>query len=316
MSSVLLFGTGQIGSFAARALVRRGIGVNAADAAPDAPFYARFGPGGEASSPVKLDVTCADEVEAFVRSFAEAQAVVFAVGYTGERATADPAGARRIAECGVGNVIAAARASGIKRAVVVSSLAVYDGLPEGERLVEDRPTRPRTAYGRIQLALEDCARAFAADLDVTILRIAGVFGPQRFGHGSHSSQFVERMLYGAATGRPVRIEGCWEDEDDLIYVKDVGEAISAAALTPGAGSLTVNVGVGHVSTIRQIADAVLSVFPAADIAVAAPGQFPQPSRRMALESATLATRLGVQAAFPLTAAMRDYAAETGLIDAG
>jgi nucleoside-diphosphate-sugar epimerase len=164
--------------------------------------------------------------------------------------------------------------------------------------------------------LEDGARAFVGDLDITVLRIAGVFGPKRFGCGSHSSRFVERILFAAAAGDPVRIEGCWEDEDDLIYVKDVGEAISVAALTRGIGSFTVNVGLGRVSTLREIADAVLAVFPTADIAVTPPLGSQAPSRRLPLDSESLITRLGVRPAFPLVAAIRDYALETGLIHAG
>jgi nucleoside-diphosphate-sugar epimerase len=313
MSSVLLFGTGQIGVFAARALAQRGARVHAADAAPDGSFYARFGPGADAWPPIKVDVTCTHEVEGFIRSYPESEAVVLAAGYTGARAAADPVTAKLVAERGVVNLFAAARASGIRRAVVVSSLAVYGGVVEGDRLAVDGPTQPRTAYGEIQLALEDSARRFVGDLDVAILRIAGVFGPQRFGYGSHSSRFVERMLYAAAIGHPVRIEGYWEDEDDLIYVKDVGEAISAAALTLGTGSFTVNVGLGRVSTLREIADGVLGVFPTADIAVTPPLQLQEPRRRLPLDSASLVARLGVRPAFSLTAAIRDYASETGLV---
>jgi nucleoside-diphosphate-sugar epimerase len=315
-SSVALFGTGQIGVFAARALTRRGLVVHAADAAPDLPFYARFGAGADAPGPATLDVTRAGDVDAWVRSRRESAAVVFAAGYTGERAAADPAAARLVAERGVENVLAAARERGITRAVVVSSLAVYGEAVERERFVEDGPTEPRTTYGQIQLALERTARTFVGDLDVAILRIAGVFGPQRFGYGSHSSRFVERLLYSAGTGNPVRIEGCWEDEDDLIYVKDVGEAIGAAALTPGTGSFTANVGLGRVSTLREVADAVLGVFPTADIAITPADDLQRPVRRAPLDTSTLGARLGVRAAFPLPAAMRDYASEAGLVHAG
>jgi UDP-glucose 4-epimerase len=313
MSSVLLFGTGQIGVFAARALAKRGVRVHAADAAPDVSFYSRFGPGADAWPPIKLDVNSSDEVESFIRSHSESEAVVLAAGYTGARAAADPISAKLVAECGVGNLLAAARASGIRRAVVVSSLAVYGGVVEGDRLAVDAPTRPGTAYGEIQLALEGSAHRFIGDLDIAILRIAGVFGPQRFGYGSHSSRFVERILYAAAIGQSVRIEGHWEDEDDLIYVKDVGDAISAAALTFGTGSFTVNVGLGRVSTLRDIADAVLGVFPTADIAVTPPLQQQGPHRRIPIDSASLMARLGVRPTFSLTAAIRDYASETGLV---
>jgi len=316
-SSVLLFGTGQIGVFAARALKSRGALVHAADAAPDGPFYARFGPAGEAEEPAKLDVTCMRDVEAFVHSHSQSTAVVFAAGYTGDRATRDPTPAKLVAQRGLANVLGAARATGIQRAVVVSSLAVYGGAFEGGNLAEDGPTHPRTIYGEIQLAVEETALASFGDLNLTILRIAGVFGPNRFGYGSNSSRFVERMLYAAAIGEPVRIEGCWEDEDDLIYVKDVASAISAATLTSVNGSHIVNVGLGRNSTLREIADAVASVFPAADIVVTPTPQLQKPLRRRPyLDSSRLATLFGVRPAFPLLAAIHDYAVETGLVHAG
>jgi UDP-glucose 4-epimerase len=315
-SSVLLFGTGQIGVFAARALKTQGALVHAADAAPDGPFYARFGPAGEAEEPAKLDVTCIRDVEAFVHSHRQPTAVVFAAGYTGDRATRDPTLAKLVAQRGVANVLRAARASGIQRAVVISSLAVYGGAVVGGNLAEDGPTQPRTIYGEIQLALEETALASSSDLNLTILRIAGVFGPNRFGHGSHSSQFVERVLYSAAIGERVRIEGCWEDEDDLIYVKDVAAAISAATLTSVGGSHIVNVGLGRISTLREIADAVASVFPAADIVAAPTRHMQEPLKRPHLDSTRLATLFGVRPVFPLSAAIRDYATETGLVHAG
>jgi len=263
-----------------------------------------------------VDVTCARDVEVFIRSCPDSQAVVFAAGYTRERAISDPDSARLVAERGIEHVLTAARAAGIPRAVVVSSLSVYGNAGGGDRLSVDGPTRPLTSYGRIQLDLEARARAFARDLDVAVLRVAGVFGPKRVGQGSRSSRLVERVLYGAAAGDPVRIEGCWEDEDDLIYVKDAGEAIGAAALTHGIGSVTVNVGLGRVTTLREIADAVLAVFPTADIAVTPPPQPREPTRRLPIDSAGLVARLGVRPAFPLTAAIRDYAIETELIRAG
>jgi UDP-glucose 4-epimerase len=312
---VLLFGTGQIGVFAARALTRRGACVYGVDVAPDVAFYARFGPGVDAPEPVKLDVTSTHEVEMFVRSHRDSAAVVFAAGYTGARATAEPVPARLVAERGVSNVLAAASANGIRRAVVISSLAVYGGGSEGDHFAEGGPTEPSNTYGQIQLMLEDVARAFSEDLEVDILRVAGVFGPKRFGHGSHSSRFVERILYAAANGDPIRIEGSWEDEDDLIYVKDVGEAISVAALTPDIGAFTVNVGLGQVSTLREIADAVRCVFPTADIDLIPARDHQDAVRCRPLDSASLIARLGVRPEFPLTAAIRDYAAETGLIHA-
>jgi len=315
MPTVLLFGSGQIGVFAARAMGKQGFVVHAADASPDTAFYARYGPGTDASPPVEVDVTQCRDVETFVRSHSTAAAVVFAAGYTGGRATAEPAAARVVAERGVTNVLATAHAVGIRRAVVVSSLAVYGNVFPADRLTVAGPAVPNTTYGQIQLALENHARAFVGDIDIAILRTAGVFGPKRFGFGSHSARFVERMLFAAAIGHPVQIAGRWEDEDDLVYVKDVGEAISKAISRSESGSLLVNVGLGRVSTLREIADAVLALFPKAKITLTPIHGSQAPSRRRPLDITTLLTRLGMKPAFSLSTAVRDYAVESGLLDA-
>ncbi|MFW8643099.1 NAD-dependent epimerase/dehydratase family protein [Rhizobium beringeri] len=59
-------------------------------------------------------------------------------------------------------------------------------------------------------------------LSVGIARAAGVYGPNRYGHGSQSSQLVERLLYGAALKQPISLRGHWQDRDDFIYARDLG----------------------------------------------------------------------------------------------
>lgn len=74
----------------------------------------------------------------------------------------------------------AARNSGVKRCVFLSSRAVYDGLPAGRALEEDADLSPTSIYGQIKLAAE---RALAAMTGPTFvgssLRLTGVYGDLR-----------------------------------------------------------------------------------------------------------------------------------------
>lgn len=60
-----------------------------------------------------------------------------------------------------------------RRIVFLSSRAVYDGLPEGAALTEDRPLAPPTLYGQVKLAAE----AALHDQGGASLRATGVYGP-------------------------------------------------------------------------------------------------------------------------------------------
>jgi UDP-glucose 4-epimerase len=153
--------------------------------------------------------------------------------------------------------------------------------------------------------MEDAVRARRRGPDCTLLRVAGVYGPTRFGYGSHSSRVVERMVYSAALGHPLHLTGLWRDADDMIYVRDVARALAAAVSLPPAAR-TVNVATGRLTRLEDLADAVRAVFGDQHLTL----DPPQPDRaaltRPALDVTRMESLLG-PAQFDVRAAIADFA---------
>jgi nucleoside-diphosphate-sugar epimerase len=122
---------------------------------------------------IRGDVT---EPESYAAELAEADCVV----HLAARLTA-----RRMEEYVLANVkgteslleTCAARCPGMRRLVVVSTVAAMGPRRDGTRLRETDPCKPASAYGASKLAAEGKAQDFAFRLPVTILRPAFIYGP-------------------------------------------------------------------------------------------------------------------------------------------
>ncbi|MEN2988059.1 NAD(P)-dependent oxidoreductase [Tistrella sp. BH-R2-4] len=314
---VIVFGGGQIGTFTLRSLLAAGHEVVVADRAPDAAFLRRYG---RHAGPVhSLDICDAPAVAGLMASCGRVDAVILTAGMTGALAAADPAGARRVALDGTGTVLDAAGAAGIPRAVLVSSLAVYGAPAEADRaagsLIESRaPIDPPTVYGRILADMERMVTSRRhgpeSGPDCVLMRIAGVYGPNRFGHGSHSSILLERMLYCAAQGFSLTLEGYAEDRDDLVYVKDVGAALARAATCADRPDGPINVATGRVASMAELIDALGAVFATVDVRLKPPARPRPPLQRLPLDIGRLTGSLGI-APRTIEDSLRDYAREAG-----
>lgn len=72
----------------------------------------------------------------------------------------------------------AARDSGLRRAVFLSSRAVYDGHPAGTALTDDLSPMPTNLYGQIKADVEAAlVQISAPDFRIASLRPTGVYGP-------------------------------------------------------------------------------------------------------------------------------------------
>lgn len=90
----------------------------------------------------------------------------------------DPAGFLARNRDGSIALFESAAAAGLRRAVFLSSRAVYGAYPPGTGLGEALPPRPDTLYGSAKLAAEEAlARLARPGFTGTNLRITGVYGP-------------------------------------------------------------------------------------------------------------------------------------------
>ncbi|MCA9079831.1 MAG: NAD-dependent epimerase/dehydratase family protein [Planctomycetaceae bacterium] len=108
-----------------------------------------------------------------LRSLPEVDLCLYAVGY--DRASGLPR--RQVTVDGLGRVLSALRGL-VGRLIYISSSSVY-GQDAGEWVNEDSKCEPRTESGQLCLAAEQLVQAAARDMSATILRLSGIYGPNR-----------------------------------------------------------------------------------------------------------------------------------------
>ncbi len=149
---------------------------------------------------------------------------------------------------GTAHVVRAAARAGVRRVVLVSSVAVYG--PSDGPCSEDSPCRPETPYARSKLEAERLATeaAGASGIGLAVLRLATLYGEEDPGN-------VARLMRAIDRGRFVRI-GRGENRKSLLYRGDAARACLAAL----RGSLETNTATYNVSaqacTMREIVDSL------------------------------------------------------------
>jgi nucleoside-diphosphate-sugar epimerase len=144
---------------------------------------------------------------------------------------------------GTAVVLAAAREADVRRAVLISSTAVY-GVPTRHPIDETSPLVGVGHYGESKIEAEQVALDFGSrGLEVVILRPKTFIGPERLG--------VFQILFDwIREGRRIPILGDGSNRYQLLAVEDLVEATLAAASADVAGE-TFNVGATEFGTVRS-----------------------------------------------------------------
>ena len=148
------------------------------------------------------------------------------------------------------NLIEAARKTGVKKFIYISTGGAIYGEPDALPADEDTPVRPISAYGVSKHAVEHYLHLYLHNykLDYTVLRYANVYGPRQDPRGEAGviAIFTDRMMNGES---PV-IFGTGEQTRDYVYVGDAVEA-NIRALTGGSGGIF-NIGTGVETSVNTI----------------------------------------------------------------
>jgi nucleoside-diphosphate-sugar epimerase len=252
--ALLIGGAGFIGSHLARELVRRDVEVvvvdddrtwlpSLADAAARARAWRRrtLLPG------VPIRAGGPDDEEALRRHVAAvAPSVVVHLANLALAGVAarDPAAARESIVAGTGRVLRAVAASAPDaRVTFVSSSMVYGDFTADPQ-PETAPLRPREPYGACKLDAEQLVRASA--LDWTIVRPSAVYGP-----GDGNGRFVQRLVEGATSGRPLELTADPETRLDFTWVGDLAAGLACAATAPAASRRTFNLTFGGARSLGE-----------------------------------------------------------------
>ncbi len=231
-------GTGFVGSHLVEALLARGTAVRCLVRNPADPKWLK-------ELPVELVPGTLEDEPALERAVAGVSTVYHVAGVTKSfsregyfQANAD--GAERIAQ-------ATAKVNpGVRRFLLVSSLAASGPAREGRPIREDDPCRPVSVYGESKLAGEEKVRALANRLPVTIVRPPIVFGPK-------DADFFQVFK---AVSRHIRPHLGFGKTLSWVYAPDLADGIIAAAAADRPAGATYYLASPLAMTAEELGQAV------------------------------------------------------------
>ena len=154
------------------------------------------------------------------------------------------------------DLLARARAAGVRRFVYVSSSEVY-GTARRVPMDESHTTFPTTVYGASKLAGEGYARAYYATYGypTVVVRPFNAFGP-RCHHEGDSGEVIPKFLLRALAGKPLVVFGDGTQTRDFTFVSDTAAGILAAGFSDAAVGDTINLGSGRAVSINALAQTI------------------------------------------------------------
>src|ERR671922_1348115 len=233
-------GAGFLGLHLARRLLRDGHEVRTLDLAPlDDPELER------AVEELRGDVR---DPAAAARLAAGAEVLVHAAAALPIQASRDAIRSANVD--GTAVTLAAALEAGVRRAILISSTAVY-GIPKHHPLREDAPLVGVGHYGESKIEAERVARRVGRrGLEVVVLRPKTFVGPERLG-------VFEILFDWIREGRRIPILGNGSNRYQLLAVEDLVEATLAAA-SADVGGETFNIGATEFGTVRSDLEALIA----------------------------------------------------------
>lgn len=149
---------------------------------------------------------------------------------------------------GTANLLAAARAMGVRKVVHTSSSAVF-GVPRANPVDEATEPEPREAYGRAKYEAECLVRRAVEQhgLDASVIRPRTILGHGRLGIFQILFDWVEE-------GRAIPVLGRGDNVYQFVHADDLAEACVRAAARPGFAIY--NIGAGSFGSMRETLDAL------------------------------------------------------------
>ena len=155
------------------------------------------------------------------------------------------------------HVLEAARRTGVRKFIYISSGGAMYGNPEYLPMDESHPANPISPYALSKHTGERYVQIYAAEHDLrwVSLRYANVYGPRQdpFGEAGVISIFCQNLLDGVAP----EIQWDGEQTRDFVYVGDCARA-NTLALQAGDGQ-AYNVGTGVGTSINALFDTLIEV---------------------------------------------------------
>jgi UDP-glucose 4-epimerase len=304
--TTVVTGAGLIGTAFAQNAIARGEQVVFVDPEPRADFL-KLKLGDKGYTLARFDVR---DLPALIATMEEhsAETVVHTAGLIGSRVQQSLNAGFDINLGGTRNVAEAARLTGVRRLVHISTFGVYDRRREAGNapVTEDFVRGGSRAYGAFKAAKEMILEAYGAayGFEVVMLRPANVFGLGHFWSGSSGGQKMQKLIEAGLDGGTARIPSSETMANEYIYAKDIGRAVDAAATAKKPPQIHFNIGNGYVSSFEDVLDAVRALCPKVRYEVE-DGEPPH-SKIAPLDISAAKQHLGWEPRFTIQSAFEDY----------
>ena len=307
--TVLVIGSGVVGSQAARIEVERG----------ERPVVLEVAPQPEALSQI-VDLGSVKLVQGDILNPLDLARVIREEGVTRIIHTAanplltvgaqdNPYPAINLNIMGTVNVLEAARIHGVQRVVAVSSgvLAMFwaGGEDNGDTGCEEAFPRPTSFYATTKQAVESLAHNYAdfCGVDVRLVRYAAIAGPWRGRGGGGPSNLFRDMVENAIRTGETSVPS---QSVEWVYSKDAAQGTVLALKADNPKGRVFNVGTGTVTTAEDMADAIKAALPETKVSVS--GEQPSGGfAAVALNMGRSKAEIGYEPRFDMTGSIRDYA---------
>lgn len=155
------------------------------------------------------------------------------------------------------HIMEGARLAGVEKVIFTSSAAIY-GPPAYLGIDENHPLSPKRPYGMTKRSAEEFIQLYARlhNINYTILRLSTVYGIRQRPHtdGDLIADLIQAYLHKA----PIHFDGAGQRSLDLIYIKDVLDAL-LSSMTRGDKTIF-NIGSGHGTTANEVINLLNATF--------------------------------------------------------
>ena len=204
----------------------------------------------------------------------------------------------------------AARLTGIKRVVHISTFGAYDWRKVGKGpIAEDDLLGTGTAYSNSKVAQEMIIEAYALEtgFDLFMLRLGNVFGVGHFWGGSGGGQKVQDLGMAGITGEPAKIPEEQTMDFVYLYAKDCGEAIDICATIDAPTENVFNIAYPVTTSFDELVEIISGQLPNLRVDIV-PGS-PPVNRAAPLDISRAKDMLGWEPKFSMQDAFEDYVAD-------
>ena len=168
----------------------------------------------------------------------------------------------RVNIIGMLNLLESCRKNNVKKIIFTSASSLI-GEPSTEKVKEDHPAKPKTAYGITKLTSEHYLRLYNElyNIDYVVFRFFNIYGP-------HQKNGLIPSLYSRiVNGEPLTVFGQGDQIRDYVFINDVIPFFEKAISSNLGNNESFNMGTGIGSSIKQIIEnlsEILQITPSID----------------------------------------------------